>query len=305
MKTKMTKFLVISLSALCILAFTACFSSKSAIQPQQKQQTKTITKPKPPQLAVNVTTDMDFFTDGYEIVTIDSLADGDTTSFKLKKGTYTTRYLAVDTPETSNGLDPWGTTAKKFTNTRLSNAKQIILERDPLLSTTDGDNSTFDKYGRLLAHVWIDGELLQYTLVDNSLAWVKYLYFDYKYNDTLIALEMYVEKVDDCKVHNTKDLDPTYDYSHALHEVTIAELDEKLIGQRVHIEGTVCELAEEGNTWLQDKTGAKIYIYTSHSTYHAFSSIGNKVKLIGTYSIYNGLPEISNLESPPTLIKEE
>ncbi len=293
------KKILISLLLLAIL-LTSCQSIKPEDNTVIKEE---IVKPSAPTLNVDVTEDMDFFTDGYEIVTLENMADGDTTTFTLKSGSYTTRYLAIDTPETSNGLDPWGLAAKRYVNDLLSNAEEIILEKDPVLTGSDGEeNSTKDKYGRLLAHVWVDGELLQYKVVEESLAYVNYLYYPYKYNDTLIKLEAYVRKIDNRRIHNKADLDPEYDYSDTLYRLSLDELSEEYLNKRVEVTGIVTGNIG-GNAYLQSKDGSKaVYCYSKNTPFKAFSAIGNEVKVRGRYTLYNGILEISSFEAAP--IKE-
>lgn len=263
-------------------------------------------KPEMPKLPVEVTPEMDFLKDGYEIVTVEALADGDTTTFRLKSGVYTTRYLAIDTPETSNGLEPWGLAAKAYVNELLTNAKQIVLERDPVLdSDVPGEEkATFDKYNRLLAHVWVDGELVQYKVIEESLGSVAYLYFDYKYNDTLIKLESYVQKVDNRRVNNKNDKDPNYDYSNGLNVVELNDLTKQYLNRRVETTGIVTGVVK-GNAYIQSKDGStSVYCYGKNTQFKAFANVGNEVKIVGTYTLYNGILELSNFEAAPVKLSE-
>lgn len=115
-------------------------------------------------------------------VTLEKCVDGDTATFKDSTGnTYKTRFLAIDTPETvhpTKGEQAYGKDASTYTCETLTNAKEIVLETDP---ASDEE----DKYGRLLAWVFVDGVLLQEQLINNGLAQVSYLYGDYKYTEQL------------------------------------------------------------------------------------------------------------------------
>lgn len=116
-----------------------------------------------------------------ETVEFVDCVDGDTASFKTKDGTYKTRFLAVDTPETKHptkGVEPFGKEASEYTCNALKNAKVIELEYDL-------GSDKYDKYNRLLAWVFVDGSLLQENLIENGLAEVDYLYGDYKYTSLL------------------------------------------------------------------------------------------------------------------------
>ena len=262
------------------------------------------TKPEAPTLPFEITPEMDFFKDGYEIVTVAALADGDTTTFNLKSGSMTTRYLAIDTPETSNGIQPWGPAAKNFVNDLLMNAEQIVLERDPVLTGAPGDpDGTLDKYGRLLAHVWVDGELVQWKVVEESLGKVAYLYYDYKYNDVLMKLEAYEMFSNPRRVNNSLDKDPDYDYTDKIYDVTLEELGKGYDGKRVHVTG-ICSGTIGKNGYIQTADGSHaLYVYTQHTKFKGLQP-GNEIDLLGRFSYYNGLPEIGSLEQAPIILSE-
>lgn len=284
-----------------LLAFVVALPLYSGA-PVETKESFSYSKPAMPELP-EVTEQMDFFKDGYEIVTLYSIADGDTATFNLKSGKYTSRFLAIDTPETSNGIDPWGLKAKELTAKLLTEADVIVLERDPILDGNRGaQDSTFDKYNRLLAHIWVDGELLQYKLIEESLAKTAYFYFDYKYNTLLTELENYVRKVDNRRIFNESDLDPDYDYANKVHDVEIEDLDDSYIGKRVRVSGIVT--GRIGNDcYIQSKKGNDaLFIYSKSKNYGKLFSIGNEIEVLGRYIIYNGIPEIGSLESTPNLI---
>lgn len=103
--------------------------------------------------------------------------DGDTAVFldRDTKEEITCRFLAVDSPE----IDEEGyNEAKSFTNMKLRNARKIVLELDP-------NSERYDKFDRLLAWVWIDGDLLQAKLIENDLVKIRYIYGDYLYTEYL------------------------------------------------------------------------------------------------------------------------
>lgn len=111
--------------------------------------------------------------------------DGDTSVFLLNGEETTVRYLAIDTEETvhpTQEATELGQTASDYVEEKLENAKIIELEFD--------ENSDLeDYYGRTLAWVWVDDELLQLELVTLGLATVEYIYGDYKYLDLLYQAE--------------------------------------------------------------------------------------------------------------------
>lgn len=121
-----------------------------------------------------------------ETVTLEKCIDGDTATFKDSSGnSYKTRFLAIDTPETvhpTKGEQPYGKEASNYTCNTLTSASSIQLETDP-------NSDIKDRYGRLLAWVYVDGKLLQESLVEQGLAKVAYLYGNYKYTEQLKVVE--------------------------------------------------------------------------------------------------------------------
>ena len=117
------------------------------------------------------------------VVTLYSCIDGDTAKFKTDKGIETTRFLAIDTPESTNIIEPYGKESSSFTCNKLNKAKKIELE-------FDSNSDLYDKYDRLLAWIWIDGILLQDEIIKNGYAEVAYLYGDYKYTNILRVSEI-------------------------------------------------------------------------------------------------------------------
>lgn len=121
-----------------------------------------------------------------ERVYLDRCVDGDTAIFKDKLGIiYTTRFLAVDTPETkkpNHEIEYMGPEASEYTCKRLKEAKTIYLE-DEL------NCEKYDKYERRLSWVFVDNSLLQKELIEKGLAEVKYEKKSFKYYNELKAAE--------------------------------------------------------------------------------------------------------------------
>lgn len=107
--------------------------------------------------------------------------DGDTAKFILNEKEITTRFLAVDTPETVHPTkeeEPFGKEASNYTCDKLKNAQKIVLEYD------DGSDKT-DKYDRHLVWVYYDDNFLQEELISLGYAKVAYLYGEYKHTEDL------------------------------------------------------------------------------------------------------------------------
>lgn len=96
--------------------------------------------------------------------------DGDTIKVRYNGQEENVRYLLIDTPETSHprlGKQPFGEQAKER-NRELVNSGELSIEFDI------GDRT--DKYGRLLAYVYVNGKSVQETLLREGLARVGYVY---------------------------------------------------------------------------------------------------------------------------------
>lgn len=120
-----------------------------------------------------------------ETVTFAKCVDGDTIKVKKDSKEYSVRLLAVDTPETVKrgaNIEPFGKEASQYTCKQITNAKEIVLEYDP-------NSQQQDKYGRLLAWVYVDHELLQAKLIEQGYAEVAYLYDNYLYTKQLQQLQ--------------------------------------------------------------------------------------------------------------------
>lgn len=120
-----------------------------------------------------------------EEVIFSKCVDGDTAKFIINGKVYSTRFLAIDTPETKHPkkkVEPFGKEASNYTCKRLKEAKKITLEYDD-------DSPKEDKYGRRLAWIFVDDSLLQKELIKKGYAKVAYLYGEYKYTNTLKMVE--------------------------------------------------------------------------------------------------------------------
>ncbi|KAB7708206.1 thermonuclease [Bacillus aerolatus] len=96
--------------------------------------------------------------------TVFYVVDGDTFDIKLPNGKEERiRMTLVDTPETKHprlGVQPFGPEASAFTKKVLMN-KKVTLEFDV---------QERDRYGRILAYVWLDGKMVNEQLIAKGLA---------------------------------------------------------------------------------------------------------------------------------------
>jgi len=80
--------------------------------------------------------------------TVVRVVDGDTAVFRLSNGTQEkVRFIGVNTPESTTKIEPYGKEAGKYTTQKLSVGRKVFLEKDV---------EARDRYGRLLAYVWLD-----------------------------------------------------------------------------------------------------------------------------------------------------
>ncbi len=90
--------------------------------------------------------------------TVIRVVDGDTIYVKLADRVEKIRYIGMNTPEThhpTKGEEPGGREAAE-TNRRLVGGKRVRLELDV---------RTRDRYGRLLAYVWVDDVMVNAELL--------------------------------------------------------------------------------------------------------------------------------------------
>ena len=122
-------------------------------------------------------------------VTLSKCIDGDTARFIYNGKEEKFRFLAINTPESTDpeNIEDYGIEASEYTCRELTNAKKIEIEFDP-------NSDKQDKYDRYLVWVFVDGELLQEKVVEKGYAEVKYTYGKYKYLDTLYKKQDYAKK---------------------------------------------------------------------------------------------------------------
>ncbi|MEC1612580.1 thermonuclease family protein [Bacillus mojavensis] len=155
------------------LSLAACGSNdteKSSTESKETQQVSQDAEQK--EATKEKTADKSDSKDKKELVdvTLDKVVDGDTIKVKYKGNVDTVRYLLVDTPESKKPdscVQPYGEDASKR-NTELVSDGKLQMEFDK------GDHR--DKYGRLLAYVYVDGKSVQETLLKEGLARVAYVY---------------------------------------------------------------------------------------------------------------------------------
>ncbi|MGX6443577.1 thermonuclease family protein [Neobacillus sp. K501] len=111
-------------------------------------------------------------------ITLVDIIDGDTIKIRVNGKVETVRYLLVDTPESKNPKTCIQHFAMEafFRNNELVKSGVLTMELE--------QGSTRDSFGRLLAYVYVDGKLIQETLLKEGYARLGYILDPpYKYLD--------------------------------------------------------------------------------------------------------------------------
>ncbi len=229
-------------------------------------------------------------------LTVKNFVDGDTTHFYCDgwgtDNTYKARYAAVNTPESTGKLEPWGKKAAKFTRSKLDNATSIIIESDG----TDWEaDSTGDRY---LSWVWykapgadtyrnLNLELLQEGLAIGSKAG------DSRYGELATAA---INQATQAKLHvYSQEQDPDFYYGSST-ELDLKELRLNMDyykDKRVAFEGIIAAYENQGV--YVESYDAETEMYYGVYVYYGFFlkgqaitilSVGNKVRITGVVQYY-------------------
>lgn len=162
--TKKQQFLLVKLAVLLLILII------SGIGFFSNNQKKIPNKSNASQTQVESTVDFSSYDKSKKYtLEVGKVADGDTFHVRLDGKEFKIRLLLIDTPETAKEgkvAQPFADQAKQKTEELLKKAKKVEGKFDV------GDYT--DKYGRALMYVYLDGKLLQQTLVEESLARVGY-----------------------------------------------------------------------------------------------------------------------------------
>ena len=249
--------------------------------------------------------DMNSNTLKYEVKWGDhSHVDGDTTHFDVEKsfdstGLVKTRYLAVDTPETTGPIEEWGKSASRFTKEKLSTAVSIIIE-------SDSDRWNFDGNGRYLIWMWYqpaegaDYRCLNIELLQNGLG-AGSSSAEGRYGSIAVsAINQAVRE----KLHMfSDDKDPDFPYGEAT-SVTLKELRTNVteyIGTRVAVEGIITFNSDY--TAYIESYDAETDMYYGMQVFYGYNSQlievlakGAMVRIVGVVSEYYGTYQIMDLK---------
>lgn len=252
-------------------------------------------------------------------VTVKMFIDGDTTHFYINQsgnindisktpgidGVLKARYLAINTPESTGKIEPWGKKASNFTRSKLENAESIIIE-------SEDSNWNVDSTGeRFLVWVWykapgakdyrnLNLEILQEGLAVSSKS-ADCIYGDIcdKAIGQAADKRQYVYAPSSVK-------DPDFPYGDA-EFMTLKELKvniDQYIGKRVAFEGIIVK--DSGGSVYIESYDESDGIYYGISAYYLTSGlngyglevlkVGNKVRFAGVVGEFNGSYQITDLK---------
>lgn len=320
---KKFKQLILSFAMFAILPLASCGSTASC--PTLADSNALIDTPITDSVKLTSTYTGKKFTtdlgaDGERIgaVTVKSFVDGDTVHFAEEGNdeSVKVRFLAINTPESTAKVEPWGKKASLFTKHVLEGAQTIVLQNDVnVFGEKDGSG------GRWLAFVWYntaanqDFRLLNLEIVEQCYS-NNQLFKD----STICNYRSYFEQAEkhgiDCGIRVPgKVNDPDYDYSSSVVEVSLRQLrdhyDEYGIteggssGKQLLITGLVVGMMGDNMVVrdVQDQDEetlqyCSMYAYAGFgSSLASIASVGYIVKFYCRATMYNSNIQLSDLKT--------
>lgn len=290
------KTLVKILSLVTALALlTASFAGCGEDAP--KEQGETAAPTEFVDYAAELSLNMGSFTAKQE-VTVKNFVDGDTVHFYVPEsvmpgGVLKARFLAVNTPESTGKIEPWGKAASNFTKEKLKDAESIIIESD-----TSGWNpdSTGNRY---LVWIWYktaemtDYRNLNVEILQNGLAIAS------NSNNNIYG-SICTSALSQAQTHKLKvfsgQKDPDF-YDGAAVELTLRELRTNIESYRDILVAFDCVISSNSNdTVYVEQYDPETDMYYGISVYYGNSgvggdglkilTIGNKARIVGKVQYY-------------------
>ncbi len=295
--TKITALVLVI--ATVILACISCAGEKGTSEPKDTHK----------DYAASVKLDLNSSETLKQEVTVHAYIDGDTTHFNVPEsvmpgGVLKARYLAINTPESTGKIEPWGKTASNYTKETLKNATSIILESDNNKWNADSTG------GRYLVWVWyktaesdtyrnLNIEILQLGLAIASNS------ANNRYGETCMAAIAQAKK-EELHSHSSEK-DPLFPYGEAK-EITLKELRVNVTdydNAKVAFEGVVT--MNNANTAYIEDYDEETGLYYGISVYYGYGleangleilNVGNRVRIVGTVTYYEtgGYYQVSGVE---------
>ncbi len=273
---------------------------------------KTPDQPEHVDYATSIALDMNSTTAKIE-ATVHMFIDGDTTHFNVPNeivsgGVLKARYIAINTPESTGKIEPWGNEAAQFTREKLEGADSIILE-------SDTDTWNVDSTGeRRVVWIWyrtkgettyrnLNIEILQngYALASNSAG--------NRYGQ--ICMDAIAQAKKEKLVVYSNEKDPDFPYGDPTHiPLSVIRLNiEDYYYNNVYFEGTIVQ--DDGGTIYVEDYDEATGMYYGITAYYGTSGlpaqglelirVGNRVRLVGVVTYFEGgdIWQISDLYYDP------
>lgn len=284
---------VLLLATMLLCSFVACNNNNEQDNKDQTQKDEIEHVDYAAELKLDMNSDT-----AKQDVTVNIYIDGDTTHFKvptsvMPEGILKARYLAVNTPESTGRIEPWGKAASNFTKEKLKSATSIIIESDN--GTWNADSTG----GRYMVWVWYktaemtDYRNLNIELLQNGLA-IASNSAQNRYGETCM------KAIDQAKTEKlyvySNEKDPDFHYG-AAQELTLKELRTNIKsynGAKVAFEGVISAIFD-GSFYveeLDEETG----MYQGISVYYETAglpgvalehiAVGNRVRVVGAVTYF-------------------
>ena len=245
----------------------------------------------------------------YEVV-VKSFIDGDTTHFYLPQGNtlgeefVKARYIAINTPESTGKIEPYGKKASKFTKEKLQSATSIYIECDK--NEWDVDSTG----GRYLLWIWYktnedkDYRNLNIEILQEGLA-IASNSAQNRYGSVAVAA---INQAKELKLNvYSGEPDPDMYYGSAV-EATLKEIRLNIAdynGVKVAFEGVVTK--DYSQTVYVEDYDEELDLYFGMQVYYGFGadgeilnalSVGNRVRVVGTVQYYEngGTYQVAGLQ---------
>jgi endonuclease YncB( thermonuclease family) len=270
-----------------------------------------------------------FLTDGIGQVILNVNIDGDTTHFYQAKADGTadksspiaSRYLCIDTPESTGQVEPWGKAAAKFTASQINAAKVIVIssESSGYAAPAHDSNGT-----RWMSYVWVSS-IENPTLNDFKLLNIMIVRNGYSYSTAGSSSLYYsafaaTQKQANCEAKNiySSEKDPDYVYSGGtkttLQLIKLGKKYDKDTDSYVDYDwfnssnnkvSFPCTVAMDcgSSSYVYDDIASlddptvtirySMYIYIGSGSAEPLSHVGWRLNVVGWLSIFNGTVELT------------
>jgi len=231
-------------------------------------------------------------------VTVKNFVDGDTVHFNvptsvMPEGVLKARFLAINTPESTGKIEPYGKAASNYTKNALREAESIIIESD---TATWNPDSTGNRY---LVWVWYktaemnDYRNLNIEILQNGLAIASNSNNNIYGSICMSAIEQARQMK---LMVYSGEKDPDF-YDGAAVELTLRELRSNIESYRDILVAFDCVITSNSNdTVYVEQYDAETDMYYGISIYYGNSgvggdglkilSIGNQARIVGKVQYY-------------------